>query len=468
MEDYQDYIQPAAPDEEQPVRTEEKKSPFADSPYEIYTPPVEPAAPVREKKKKGNALGRVLAVLLSAAVTVTCCGITAFLVNRNWENRTAVTNQAMNNKLNALQTQINALQAGMNTGTNSPVQEGALTPGQVYAQNVQAVVAISNEATTNFYGQVSQTASSGSGFIISADGYVVSNYHVVQGATRLTVLTYEGTEHEAELVGYDATNDIALLKIQAENLPSVELGSSDAMAVGDQVVAIGNPLGELTSTLTVGYISAKDRVVTTDGTAINMMQTDAAINSGNSGGPLFNMQGQVIGITTAKYSGTSNSGVTIEGIGFAIPMDDVEGMLQDLMEHGYVTGAYLGVGVKDVEAAAQAYGLPAGAYVQQVTAGSAAEKAGIKAQDIIVNLGGYSVTSTNDLTRALRKVEAGQETTITVYRAGQEVDLSITPDEKPRQEQQQQQTQQETQQQVITPDYEDFFDQFDFLFPFFD
>ena len=178
----------------------------------------------------------------------------------------------MNNKLNALQNQINVLQAGAAPGISAPTQEGMLTPGQVYAQNVSAVVAISNEAlTTNFYGQVSKKASSGTGFIISADGYVVSNYHVVEGATKLTVLTFDGTEYHAELIGHDATNDVALLKIEAENLPCVKIGSSDSMAVGDQVAAIGNPLGELTSTLTVGYISAKDRIVSTDGTAINMM-----------------------------------------------------------------------------------------------------------------------------------------------------------------------------------------------------
>ncbi len=462
MEDYQDYIQPAAPEEEQTECTQSRQSPFADSPYEIYTAPAGEPEPVPVKKERSGTIRGVLAALAVVAMVIACCGATAALVNRHWENRTALLNQVTDNKLNALQAQIDALQNVDAPGTDSSAQEGMLTPGQVYARNVQAVVAISNQATTNFYGQISETASTGSGFIITADGYVVSNYHVVQGASKLTVLTSDGTEHQAELVGYDDTNDIALLKIQGENLPYVKLGSSDALSVGDQVAAIGNPLGELTSTLTVGYISAKDRVISTDGTAINMLQTDAAINSGNSGGPLFNMNGEVVGITTAKYSGTSNSGAYIEGIGFAIPMDDVEGMIWDLKEYGYVTGAYLGVMVKDVEAAAQAYGLPAGAYVQEVTAGSAAEKAGLKAQDIIVNFAGYKVTSLNDLTRALRKVEAGQETTITVYRAGQEVHLSVTPDEKPRQ------SQQETVQQPATSGQEDFWEQFGSWFPFFD
>ena len=216
------------------------------------------------------------------------------------------------------------------------------------------------------------------------------------------------------------------------------------MAVGDQVAAIGNPLGELTSTLTVGYISATDRAVNTDGSYINMLQTDAAINSGNSGGPLFNMYGEVIGITTAKYSGTSNSGATIEGIGFAIPIDDVADMVDDLVTYGYITGAYLGVMVQDVNAeAANMYGFPLGAYVVDVNVGSCAQEAGIKKKDIITNLGGYDITSIADLTRALRHFEADQKTTISVYRSGQEVHMEITLDEKPVNDQQTQ-PQQET------------------------
>ena len=165
-----------------------------------------------------------------------------------------------------------------------------------------------------------------------------------------------------------------------------------------------------------------------------MIQTDAAINSGNSGGPLFNMKGEVIGITSAKYSGTTSSGATIEGIGFAIPMDDVIGMLQDLMNKGYISGAYLGVMVRDVtQAVAQAYGLPMGALVESVENGFCAQAAGIRAQDVIVNVGGYAVESVSDLTRALRKHQPGDTVTVTVFRisAGGEVTLSMTLSEKP-------------------------------------
>jgi serine protease Do len=213
----------------------------------------------------------------------------------------------------------------------------------------------------------------------------------------------------------------------------VKLGSSDKMKVGDQVAAIGNPLGELTSTLTVGYVSAKDRMVSTEGSYLNMIQTDAAINSGNSGGPLFNSHGEVVGITTAKYSGSSSSGASIEGIGFAIPIDDVMPLVDDLMNYGYINSAYLGVMVSDVDAAtASHYGLPVGAYVQEVTEGYCAEKAGLQAKDIIVAVGPHKVDGVSGLVKVLRKFKAGETTTITVFRGGQELSLTITLDEKPQ------------------------------------
>ena len=312
------------------------------------------------------------------------------------------------------------------------VFEGQLTPAQVYAMNMQAVVAISNQGvTTNIFGQTSETASTGSGFIISEDGYIVSNYHVASGASTLTVILWDGTEYNATVVGYDDGNDVSLLKIDGKDLPHAVLGSSDSLVVGDQVAAIGNPLGELTSTLTVGYVSAMDRNINTDGTVLNMIQTDAAINSGNSGGPLFNMRGEVIGITTAKYTGTSASGATIEGIGFAIPISDVKDTINDLQNFGFIKSGYLGVMVQDVVAEdAQQYGLPLGALVIEVMDGGCAKKAGIMEKDIITYLGGQKVDSVNDLTRVLRNFEGGEETIVTVYRGGQEVHLTVVLDGK--------------------------------------
>ena len=229
------------------------------------------------------------------------------------------------------------------------------------------------------------------------------------------------------------------------------------------MAAIGNVLSTFASSMTVGYVSGVDRVVDTEGTAMNMIQTDVAINSGNSGGPLFNMYGEVVGITTAKFSGNSSSGASIEGIGFAIPIDDVTGMIEDLKTHGYVTGAYLGVMVMDVDSNAQFYGLPAGAYVESTSEGGAAERGGILAGDIITEVGGYSVISVSDLTRVLRKFEAGQTVSVVLYRSGQKLTLSVVLDEKPREETQPTAAQPNTQQWPNLPGGNDFGDIYEYF-----
>lgn len=433
--------EPASESAAQPYvggETGKKESPFADSPYVTEhqqhacdAPPVPPQyPPVKEHSPKSGQ--RVLAAVATLAVVVSSCGITAALVNNHWEDQTAKMTASFNKQISDMQDQIK------NYSVKDPVSgdlvtfDGGMTPSQVYAQNVDSVVAINAIVTKTHNGQITKGGSTGSGFIISKDGYIVSNHHVVEGGTDLTVITHDGTEHEATLVGSDALNDIALLKVDATDLKPVTIGSSDKMLVGDQVVAIGNPLGELTATQTVGYISAKERAISTDGTQINMMQTDAAINSGNSGGPLFNMRGEVVGITTAKYSGSSSSGASIEGIGFAIPIDDVYPMLESIRDNGYITGAQLGVTVFSMdEKTASRLGLPLGSVVDSIVAGGCAEKAGVAPTDIIIALGEYPVKSNMDLTRALRKFKGGDTTTITVYRSGQELNLSITLDEKP-------------------------------------
>lgn len=417
-----------------PVETVD--SALSNEPEQTVEQDAQPAVKRNPKKKKKDLrkiIISLLSVLLVVALTAAGCGLGAVAMNRYWDGRMDVLNQAYENKLKVMQEKLDSIQNNTGTGT---VLDGDIVnaPHQVYAQNVQAVVAISNQSlSTNIYGQVSETASSGTGFIVSEDGYVVTNFHVVDGATKLVVITSNGQEYEATLVGYESINDIAVLKIQASGLPYVTLGSSDALQVGELVMAIGNPLGELTSTLTVGYVSAKNRVINTDGSYLNMLQTDAAINSGNSGGPLFNAAGQVVGVTTAKYSGTSASGATIEGIGFAIPIDDTKDLIDDLVTQGFVRSAYLGVMVRDMDASvAESYGLPMGAYVDDVTKGSCADKAGIQAKDIIVNLGGYDVGSIAELTRILRRMEPGESTTISVFRGGSQVHLTIVLDEKPQ------------------------------------
>lgn len=392
----------------------------------------------KPNKKKGKArrfFAWTAAILLVAGLG---CGVTAVVMQRNYGRQTQQLRQDMENDRLRYDRQIEALEERINSQglpqfpTQAELPEGALTPAQVYSACVNSVVAISNQTDVASGGF--STVGTGSGFIITQDGYIVSNHHVVEGADRLIVTMHGGAEYEAKLIGSDNINDVALLKIEGDTaFPAAQLGSSSALNIGDQVVAIGNPLGDLTATATVGYISGKDRPVNTDGVIIDMLQTDAAINSGNSGGPLFNMYGQVVGITTAKYSGTTNSGASIEGIGFAIPIDDVWGMIQDFKDHGYITGGYLGVVVSSMDpTVAELYNLPVGAYVREVTAGSCAEKAGIQAEDIITELEGYPVENLTDLTRALRNFKAGDTVRVTVYRGGAFETLTVTLDEKPR------------------------------------
>lgn len=406
-----------------------KVSPYADSPYVMNEPVWTKPAKV---KKKGGFWKKALCTVLVLALVAGSCTATGIFMNNYWEKRVDSIEESFEDRIEDLEEKLNKANSGIYVPGSSVSFEGALNPAQVYAMNVNSVVLILNEVTTKYNGQTSVGVSSGSGFVLTEDGYVVTNHHVVDGSGTLKVVTYDGTEHEARLIGSDQTNDVALIKVEAAGLQPVKLGSSDELIVGDQVVAIGNPLGELTSTLTVGYISAKERDVNTDGFAINMLQTDAAINSGNSGGPLFNMRGEVIGITTAKYSGTSGGGASIEGVGFAIPIDDVSDLLSDLATYGYATGAFLGVSVSDMDPdAANYYGMPVGAYVQKVEKGFAADRAGIQQKDIITKLGDTVIKTVNDLTRTLRNYEAGDETVITVYRGGRAMELKIKLDAKP-------------------------------------
>ena len=331
-----------------------------------------------------------------------------------------------------------------------------LTASQIYATFVGSTVGITVDTyTENIWGQKVPSAAAGSGFVISEDGYIVTNYHVIDDATAIQVSFIDGTSYDAKLVGGDADNDIAVLKIEATGLTPVVIGDSDALTVGEDVVAIGNPLGELTYTMTKGVVSALDRPLTMDGGLVmNMIQTDTAINSGNSGGPLFNMYGQVVGITSAKLSNSTNSSeATIEGLGFAIPINDVWDMIQDIIEHGYVTGKpYLGVTLANVtEAEAQKYGMSVGAYVNSVEEGSCAEKAGLVQGDIITALDDTTVTSYSDLKSLLNEHKAGDTITLTLDRNGKIDKVEVTLDEAPTEEELEQQAQQEQAQQQQQP-----------------
>ena len=306
-----------------------------------------------------------------------------------------------------------------------------LSGEEIYAANLESVVGVNGDVTTNIWGQTVRNPVSGSGFVISADGYILTNYHVIDGVSDIKVTFSNGTSYDAILVGGEEENDIAVLKIDASGLRPVVLGNSDALQVGEPVYAIGNPLGELTFTFTGGYVSAKDRSITmSDGTIMNMIQTDAAINSGNSGGPLFDQYGQAVGIVSAKYSGSSGSSASIEGIGFAIPINDVADMVTSIIENGYVTGKpNVGVLMDDVDANVQRYGIPAGAEIKAVLEGSCADKAGLQAGDIITAVGDSAVNGSEQLKSAVKNYRAGDEVTFTIYRDGEERDITLTLDE---------------------------------------
>ena len=302
-----------------------------------------------------------------------------------------------------------------------------MTPAEVYAANVSATVGITTSITTNFWGYQTTVPASGSGFIFSSDGYILTNFHVVEDSSSITVSMYDGNTYKATLVGYDEGNDVAVLKIDADNLTPVILGNSDNLNVGDSVVAIGNPLGELTFSLTAGAISAKDREITmSNGATMRLMQTDCAINSGNSGGALFNLYGEVIGITNAKYSTSSSSEASIDNIGFAIPINHVREIVTSIIEKGYISKPYVGVSVTDVSADAQRYGLPKGASIVSVVEDSPAAQAGLAVNDIITEVNGKTLSNRNDFVSLVGKSQVGDVMNLKVYRSGEYVDITLT------------------------------------------
>ncbi len=434
QEPEQSWEQPSAP--EQPL-PDEPQMPLYEVPP-VYSAPEgsfheTPSKPPKEKKRKGLGAAVIAIALCCGLLGSVCGGLIVGVSMQNFQSsqtlseKDAEADEPVSNTVKQDPTPSLPAASQLSDGST-------LTPAQVYANNVSAVVGISNESTTyNIFGQVSESASSGSGFIISSDGEILTNYHVIEGAQTLTVTLYDGSEYTAQVLGYEASSDVALIKINAENLSTVTLGNSSDLYVGAEVAAIGNPLGELTYSLNVGYISSMERSVNTDGTPINMMQIDVSINSGNSGGPLFDMQGNVVGINTAKYSGSTTSGTTIEGIGFAIPIDDVKSILDELRENGAVLNrAYIGITPSSVTSSeAQRYNIPLGVYVESVQQGSCGETAGLKRGDIITALDSYEIESYEDLAAALKKYRAGDEAVLTVYRSGNTLTLEIVFDAKP-------------------------------------
>ena len=343
-----------------------------------------------------------------------------------------------------------------------------MSDAEVYAANVNSVVSINVTGTsgTNWFGQPVQTASAGSGFILTSDGYIVTNYHVVGDAQTIQVTLYSGDTYDAQYVGGDEDYDIAVIKIEATGLQAVTLGDSEELNVGDHVLAIGNPLGELTFSMSGGMVSSVNRTINVDGTPFNMIQTDTSINPGNSGGPLLNSYGEVVGIVSAKYSSTGSNGETAEGLGFAIPINDVSSMIQDIMTNGYVSNrAYLGatIGTLNASMAQQyRYDITEGAFVYSVEDGGPADQAGLQLGDVIIAIDDTEITSLDDLTAARKSYTAGDTCTLTVYRQGETITLQLTWGAAPAEQQaeSQSQTQQDNSQSGGYIDPNDLFNYF--------
>lgn len=375
------------------------------------------AKPQRVKKPKKPVSRGAIAVAL-AVTMIFSCGLGfggGYLANKM--------NTTTSGSLNI--TKVSS-DGGASTATNTST---ANTTSDIVKKTADSVVEISTESvvTGSFARQYVQQGA-GSGVIISQDGYILTNNHVIDGANSVKVRLRDGTEYDATIVGSDASNDIALLKVSATNLSAATFGDSSSLAVGDYVVAIGNPLGELGGTVTDGIISALARKVTIDDTQMTLLQTNAQVNPGNSGGGLFNANGELVGIVNAKQSATE-----VEGIAFAIPINNVLDILSDLKEYGYVTGKVdLGIEFTDITSDETAfyYGVNRiGCYVLSVSSGSNAEKAGITRGDLVTKVNDTDVSTSADITSALEKAEVGDTVTFTVNRRGTSKTISFVLEE---------------------------------------
>ncbi len=427
------YVAPGAsyrpPEAAQETETETEQPSF----QAAQEPPQDP--PKARHMKKEKKPRRPLGAGAIAAICIVCAlvaglfgsGITYLATNGGSGDETARVESADDTASSSTDST-----AVLELTSVSSSSTSVSTATAVYELATQQVVGITTEITYNVFGQATSTSVSGSGFIISEDGYILTNYHVIEdayeGGYEITVMMYDETEYTAEIIGFDEDSDIAVLKIDATGLNAAELGDSDELVVGEEIYAVGNPLGELTYTMTSGIVSATNRTITTEeGVAMNMFQIDAAVNSGNSGGPVYNTSGQVIGIVTAKYSDTG-----VEGLGFAIPINEAIHIANQILTYGYVTDkAYMGVSARTVTATiAEYYGMAEGAYIDSVNEGSAAEAAGLEVGDIITAVDDTTISSASDLTTVVKSYRAGDTAELTVFRDDEYITLTITFDEK--------------------------------------
>ena len=397
------------------------------------TPPVQPAhteprQPERKPKKKGN--GKKLARSAVALVLAAAMGFAGGFVGARFGSNSKVVIQQVERAASA-----DSSTDSTGTSINATTGTG-LTTAQVAEMVSPSVVVITTEQVVysqwSWYGQNQVESGAGSGVVISSDGYILTCAHVVDGASNITV-TIGGQDYTATLVGEDTTSDIAVIKIDATGLTPATVGDSDGLKVGESVMAVGNPLGELGGTVTSGIVSALNRSVSIQGSSsvntMSLIQMDASVSPGNSGGGLFNMNGELVGIVNAKSSDSD-----AEGLGFAIPVNDAIKVAQELLENGYVTGRpYLGItylAVTDAQTAQQLGVSAYGVYVVDVVKGGPAEQAGLKAGDRIVSVDGTEIAAKDDLGTLMQQHKAGDTLSITVARDGQMQTVSVTLGEK--------------------------------------
>ena len=318
-------------------------------------------------------------------------------------------------------TKLNIVSSQESSDTTFSDEEGALCLQDIYSSVIDSVVSISS--------MTSSGTSSGTGIIMSSDGYVITNHHVITGALVISVLTNDNQEFEAALVGSDEMSDLAVLKIDARGLKAAEFGDSSKLRVGDSVVAIGDPLGvQLRGTMTNGIISAINRDLTVGDRTMTLIQTNAALNNGNSGGPLINCYGQVIGINTVKMSSYYTATASVEGLGFAIPISVAKPIIDELIENGYVAGRpAIGISGDSLPSYYRTYyRLPEGVYVTSVNEGSDAKAKGIREGDIVTAINGEKICSIDELNTVKNQYAARDEVTLTIYRSGTYYEVTVT------------------------------------------
>lgn len=391
---------------------------------------------------------KTICVVAALLMIATACGCNPTATSSQSSSQTAVSSQPQSSSeavsyetISQLISSVSGVSSAESESTSnatsvqpissSSVISASLRPGiaDLVERIADSVVAINVTGVTyDYFNREYPTEGSGSGVIISADGYIVTNNHVVTGGTTITVFLQNGSSYPAELIGTSGENDIALLKINATGLSAAKVGNSSTLRVGDSALAIGNPLGELQGTVTTGIISGLEREITIDDRKFTVLQTDAAVNPGNSGGGLFDYNGELIGIVVAK-----NSESNVEGLGFVLPIDSVMPVVAQLAEYGYVPGrAYIGLTIVDIAStlAARMNGVDyIGPYVQSVEAGSPAEAAGLKSADFIVSVDGVSVSDGSQVISAISGKNIGDTITFTVIRDREQITITVTVSE---------------------------------------